>query len=426
MAEEDKILEEEQEELSHINSKEWASSFTVNGVQYAASVFWESLQNIDAPFMDAKEAAENVLVGADLFCVKHGKSPQLGLAVSSQGFKKGMNVAAVTAVTAMSDASSLLAVFKVDAGYWYLCIRNDVILSDGDVLFVKEEDAKEQFMSMLSVPDWGKKIAPEEWGIDDTEQRDINEVFSQGLDAKLEKINALRGPELLIVVVLSIAIGAWLIMYISSTFFETKTQENKIITRRATKKVVKEVVQVVPAPWESMVDPVWMLDNCRKTILSLTSISTPGWTNQGVTCMASGAMTSWKRDYGRLSWIEMSLAYSGLTFASKQIDDKSTAVTVSMPFQDVKRIDSHPKKSMSELRNMINDLFQALNLSISLNPGQVSAGGKVYNMLNFKVDSKYDPDVWKEMLTKFSGLKVNNIRYNKGVWNYEGTIYVQD
>ena len=95
------------------NSKEWASSFTVDGVQYAASVFWESLQNVDAPFLDAKEAAENVMVGADLFCVKHGKSPQLGLAASSQGFKKGMNVAAVTAVTSMSDASSLLAGFSI-------------------------------------------------------------------------------------------------------------------------------------------------------------------------------------------------------------------------------------------------------------------------------------------------------------------------
>ena len=248
MAREDEILDESTEDDANLNSKEWASSFTVAGVPYAASVFWESLQNVDAPFLDAKDAAENVLVGADLFCVKHGKSPQLGLAISSQGFKKGMNVAAVTAVTSMSDASSLLAVFKVDSGYWYLCVRNDVILSDGDVLFVKEEDAKEQFMSMLSVPDWNKKIAPEEWGIDDTEQRDISEVFSQGLDAKLEKINALRGTELLIVVVLSIAAGAWLISYVSETFFKTDVQQMRVQTRRAQKKEVKKV-EAAGAEW---------------------------------------------------------------------------------------------------------------------------------------------------------------------------------
>lgn len=407
------------------NSKEWASSFTVDGVQYAASIFWESLQNVDAPFLDAKEAAENVLVGADLFCVKHGKSPQLGLAVSTQGFKKDMNVAAVAAVTAMSDSSSLLAVFKVDAGYWYLCVRNDVILSDGDVLFVKEEDAKEQFMSMLSVPDWSKKIAPAEWGIDETEQKNISEIIASGLDAKLEKINALRGAELAIAVVLSLAVGAWLVMFISKTFFTTKTQENKVVTRRASKKVVKQVEKIVPAPWESMVDPVWMLDTCRETILSLVNIPTPGWTISGVSCSQTAAVTSWRRSFGRLSWIEMALTYSGLTFANKTIDPRGTMVTVSIPFQSIKKINSIPKKSSLELRNMINDLFQSLNLSIGLSDGQVKAGNKVYRFITFKVNSKYDPEIWKPLLTKFSGLKVNNIRYNNGVWNYEGTIYVQ-
>ena len=424
MAEDDINNDLENDSLRE-NSKEWASSFTVDGVQYAASIFWESLQNVDAPFLDAKEAAENVLVGADLFCVKHGKSPQLGLAVSAQGFKKGMNVAAVTAVTAMSDSSSLLAVFKVDAGYWYLCVRNDVILSDGDVLFVKEEDAKEQFMSMLSVPDWSKKIAPAEWGIDETEQKDIAEILASGLDAKLEKINALRGTELAIVVILSLAVGAWLVMFISKTFFTTKTQENMVVTRRAQKKVVEEVAKVVPAPWESLVDPMWMMDTCRKTIQSMISVSTPGWTNMGVTCSQSDAITSWRRNFGRLSWIEMALSYSGLTFTNKYIDEKGNSVTASIPFQTVKKINSIPKKSVQELYNMINDLFQALNLDVGLSNGSIRAGNKTYSYVTFKISSKYDPEIWKQLLTKFSGLEINNIFYNNGIWNYEGIIYAQ-
>ena len=407
------------------DSKEWASSFTVDGVRYAASVFWESLQNVDAPFLDAKEAAENVFVGADLFCVKHGKSPQLGLANSAQGFQKGMSVAAVSAVTAMSDSTSLLAVFKVDAGYWYLCVRNDVILSDGDVLFVKEEDAKEQFISMLSVPDWSKKIAPAEWGIEETEQKDIAEIFASGLDTKLEKINALRGTELAIVVILSVLIGIWLVMYISKTFFTTAPQQNKVITRRAQKKVVKQVAKVVPAPWESIVDPAWMIDTCRETILSLATISTPGWKNAGITCTSSNAITTWRRQFGRISWIEMSLSYSGLTFANKSIDPRGNSVTVSVPFQKVRNIKSVPKKTETELRDQINDLFQSLNLSIGLANGKVKVGDKVYNYLTFKINSHYDPDIWKTMLTKFSGLRVNTIRYNNGTWNYEGIIYVQ-
>lgn len=412
-------------DTSKEEGKEWAASFTVGGVQYAASLFWESLQNVDAPFLDAKEAAENVLVGADLFCVKHGKSPQLGLAVSNQGFRKGMNVAAVTAVTAMSDVSSLLAVFKVDAGYWYLCVRNDIILSDGDVLFVNEADAKEQFMSMLSVPDWSRKIAPAEWEIDETEAKDVADVFVNGLDAKLEKINALRGFELVVAIVVPLIGAFFLIKFITQTFFSTHSLQKQVVTRHAQKKVVKEVEQVIPAPWEAMVDPVWMLDTCRDKILSLVAISTPGWSNNGVTCSQSSAITSWRRNFGRLSWIEMSLSYSGLTFANKTIDERGETVTVSMPFQTVEKVTSVPDKSALELRNMINDLFQTLNLSISLTNGQTQTGNKVYDFIDFKINSTYDPDVWKPLLTKFSGLKVNNIRYSRGVWNYEGTIYVQ-
>ncbi|MCM1323718.1 MAG: type 4b pilus protein PilO2, partial [Acetobacter sp.] len=392
------------------NSKEWAASFTVDGVSYAASIFWESLQNVDAPFEDAKEAAENVLVGADLFCVKHGKSPQLGLAISSQGFHKGMNVAAVAAVSSIGDASSLLAVFKVDAGYWYLCVRNDVILSDGDVLFVKEEDAREQFMSMLSVPDWGKKIAPAEWGIDDTEEKNINEIIANGLDTKLEKINALRGFELVVAIVLPLLAIGFIGKVIWQTISSPSAVENRVVTRRAQKKVIKEVEEVIPAPWESMIDPVWMLDNCRESILSLVDISTPGWINNGVTCSQSSAITSWRRNFGRLSWIEMSLSYSGMTFANKSIDETGSLVTVSIPFQSVQKVTSAPSKSALELRDMINDLFQTLNLSIRISKGQAKVGNKVYEYIDFKIDSKYDPEVWKPLLTKFSGLKVNNIR----------------
>lgn len=407
------------------NSKEWAPSFTVDGVSYAASLFWESLQNVDAPFLDAKEAAENVLVGADLFCVKHGKSPQLGLAISTQGFKKGMNVAAVTAATAMSDSTSLLAVFKVDAGYWYLCIRNDVILSDGDVLFVKEDDAKEQFMSMLSVPDWSRKIAPAEWGIEETEQKNISEVFASGLDAKLEKINALRGMELAIVVILSALVGIFLVNYLSKLFFTPSTQQTQVITRRAQKKVVTEVEQVIPAPWESLTDPSWVLDNCREKILSLVNISTPGWSNTGVLCTQSNVVTSWKRDFGRLSWIELALNYSDLTFTNKSVDSNANVVTVSLPMAEPKQIKSIPEKTSVELRNMLNDLFQSLNLAVNLADESIRVGDKIYSFISFKINSMYDPQVWKDMLTKFSGLQVNTIMYNDGTWNYEGIIYAQ-
>ena len=139
MLEEAKLLDEDYE---NGKQRSWGTNITVGGVSYATSLFWQPLQNKDDPFNEVEEASEGILEGADLFCIKPGKAPQFGICVSSEGYKKGDNVAAVTLATALSDRSSFVAVFKVDNGWWYTCIRNDIILSDGDMLFLSEQEAK--------------------------------------------------------------------------------------------------------------------------------------------------------------------------------------------------------------------------------------------------------------------------------------------
>ena len=200
-------------------AKAWGTTFDIGGVPYAASLFWQPLQNREDPFTEIIEASENVLEGADLFCLKPGKSPQFGLCVSYQGYKKKMPAAAVTVATALSDRSSFLAVFKVNNGWWYVCARNDIILSDGDMLFLNEEDAKEQFMSMLAVPDWGRKIAPAEWGIDETEEMSLEGMLDKGATAYLQKIRALRGPKLFAVVAAVGVAAIWLVSTLINSVF---------------------------------------------------------------------------------------------------------------------------------------------------------------------------------------------------------------
>ena len=146
-------------------NRSWATEFTLEGISYATSLFWQPLQNKDDPYAEVEETASSVLEGADLFCIKPGKAPQFGICVSQEGYKNGTLAAAVALSTALSDRSSFVGVFKVKEGWWYTCVRNDIILSDGDMLFLKEEDAKNQFMSMLAVPDWGRKIAPPRCGM---------------------------------------------------------------------------------------------------------------------------------------------------------------------------------------------------------------------------------------------------------------------
>jgi hypothetical protein len=233
------------------------TSITLDGVNYATNLFWQPIQNANDFMPEVEEASTDIIEGADLFAIKSGKSPQFGICISQDGYKIGTNVAAIALMTTLSNYSSIVGVFKVDNGWWYCCGRNDIILSDGDILFLKEEDAKDQFMSMMAVPDWGKKYAPAEWGIPDTEVGNLSSIISNGRRAKLQKIRALRGPKLYAVLAVSAVIGFWLLSsFVTDVLFAPK--KRPIIVAPVKPKIMKPVVEKkkIILPWKHLKTPI--------------------------------------------------------------------------------------------------------------------------------------------------------------------------
>ena len=406
--------------------KAWGTSFESGGKTYAASLFWQPLQNSDDPFTEIKEASENVLEGSDLFCIKPGKSPQFGLCISYQGYKKGAQAAAVSVATALADRTSFLAVFKVSNGWWYVCARNDIILSDGDMLFLNEEDAKEQFMSMLAVPDWGRKIAPAEWLIEDTDNISLTDLLDRGAEAKLQKINALRGPKLFAVIAIVAITTIWAFSTLINSVFLAPPPK-PIIAPVPVQKIEKKPPPPEPKPWEGIDDPQDVMVKCYEATQNVVSISTPGWKIDGITCTPTGLVTSWHREIGRISVIDEALTQSGVTFSSKSIAPSGTSVIVSVPISGVKKLNSPPEKTNTDLVNTLNDLFQAIQMSITMTSETwTSPQNNVYKSLKFGFTSNHDPLQWIDLLINFSGLRITTIKYdiNQRVWSYEGAIYV--
>ncbi len=423
MLEEAKLLEEDYDEKTAKRS--WGTKIAVDGITYATSLFWQPLQNKDDPFMEVEEASAGVLEGADLFCIKGGKAPQFGICVSHEGYKSGENVAAVSLASAMSDKASFIAVFKVNEGWWYVCIRNDIILSDGDMLFLKEEDARNQFMSMLAVPDWGRKIAPAEWGIEETEEVQLSGLLSKGVKSKLQKIKALRGAKLLMVVVISAVVGIWLVSSLIDKIFLTPTKRPVVVPVQP--KVVPKIEKLPEVkPWEKLNDPTQTMKECYEGVQDVVKIMPPGWEIGPVACSANGVMTSWSMKIGRLSWAQKALDQSGLVFSGRSFSDNGTNLAVTMPLNKISQISSPPMKNMEDLRNTVNDLFQSIGQQISLSRTSYTSPEKtVYPALGFRFSSRYNPIIWTDLLTKFSGLEIKNIKYTPSneTWEYEGIIY---
>ena len=422
MLEEAKLIDEEYEKK---NNRTWGTGFDLNGTQYATSLFWQPLQNQEDPYTEVGEASEGVLEGADLFCIKPGKAPQFGICVSEEGFKSGTQAAAVALATALSDRPSFIAVFKVENGWWYTCVRNDIILSDGDMLFLNEEEAKEQFMSMLAVPDWGRKIAPPEWEVEETEYPDLGKLLNNGVKAKLQKIKALRGTKLILLIAVSAVVGLWLISNIISGIFLTPKKMPVVVPVQP--KIVRKVeVKPEVKPWENLISPKILMQKCTSGILAIQGIMPPGWKLGDLSCSRGGIVTGWTRQIGRISWINRALDQSKVTFSNRAVADNGESVAATIPLGRLPQSSSPPVKSVTELKVTLNDLFQSIGQPVSLfNTTYTSPNGTVYRKVGFKFTSQYNPVVWSNLLTKFSGLEITNIVYriDQQIWEYEGTIY---
>ncbi|MBR2137224.1 MAG: type 4b pilus protein PilO2 [Alphaproteobacteria bacterium] len=403
----------------------WRSSFTEGGKTYAASLFWQPLLNEDNPIPEVKEAAENILEGADLYVARKGKSPQFGLAASSQGFARGMPSAAISLVTALGNVNSFVGVFKVDNGWWYICFRNDVILSDGDTLFVNEKDAKDQLISMLSVPDWDAVYAPAEWNIEDTKSDSLDGLIQNGLQVKLDKISANNDAVMLAVVIIGFAIIIWFAYSsLKSMFFSAP--EAPVI---APVDQVEAPVELPPEPkpWEEINNPVDVMQQCYLAVQKVVQIVTPGWKIEGITCTPdAGVVTSWRRQIGRLAWMEQALDVSGVEFSSRVIAPDGNTFMVTVPIGEISTLNSPPEYNEKDMTDLMNDLVQNLNIQLHFNHKTwVSPRGISYRILEYNITSKNDPLNWIELLMKFSGLTVKTVTYdiNNATWTYKGEIY---
>ena len=205
-------------------------------------------------------------------------------------------------------------------------------------------------------------------------------------------------------------------------------------------------VKEVPKPWEKIADPAEIMNSCFEGINQLVQILPPGWKIGLISCSNNSVATSWKREFGIMDWMRDALEKSEIKFAGYQFDNTGNNITASINLKPAPQLLSPPEYNMVDLRNKINNQFQALGLQIALSeetiktsaPKPVATKGKgpaarvpaqqpaVFKVLKFSFNSPHDPTIWAKLLTKYSGLEFRLITYSpdNNVWHYEGAIYV--
>ena len=413
----------------------WGATITVNGTVYATSIFWQPLQNPDNPLPEVRETAENVLDNADLYVIRPSGMPQYGLGISSEGHRAGMPVAALSLVEAFSDVPSSVSVFKVPEGWWFIAVRNDLILSEEDMLYLNEDDAKRNFVSMMAVPDWGRRVAPASWQIDGTEERSLDEVFAKAPKVKLLKLKKELSIKTVSILVAAVVLIGWGAFSLLSYMFGSSEVIREVI---APPPVVKPVVEApkevkVPMPWEDLVVPSEFIKACSDSTALLVAATVPGWVMGDVKCQLTGLSTGWTMQWGRVGNFMTGMKRYNIDGLHYTVAAGGRSATGTIQFNNLRKAASAPTLTTQEITDDLTDIFQAVNIPVQLSVTELKPeakaalgdGAEGFSYVNFGFSSALPVSEWNHFFDKFGALELTGLVYNTASnnWKYEGRIY---
>lgn len=425
--------------------KDLLGTIVVDGTIYAVGLMWQSLQNPDDPIPEIREIIESE-PGLDLYCLRPASAPQYGVGRKSMGHQEGQPSAAAAVASTYANKTSVCAVFRVKEGWWFVSIRNDLILSEEDRLFTTEEEAQRAFFSMMAVPDWEVKIAPKEWEIEGSEQVILSNLIKNARKIRLVELSAAKRTQFLIVVAVVIVLLIAGVFYLISSLWETVFTQEKIVAV-PTPEIIKpiEPAPEKPKPWEKVPETKTFLNKCWNNSYQLDTMTIPGWKLGSVVCTPTGITTDWTKSWnpgGRIAWLKSAINEYKISKVDIQLNEAGTNATGAISFNDIPLVASVPGLDDNQIRDELTDIAQATNLPIQfskqtvLDPpnnadGSVPPNQQTYTYFAFTISSAYTPWEWKTFFDKFTGLELLKIEFNPdeastiNKWKYEGRIYAK-
>lgn len=416
---------------------------TVDEQKYAVGLMWQPVQNIDDPNPEIRETMESE-ADADLYCLRQTSVMQYGVGRSILGHRDGMPSLAASVASALSQYESFCAVFQVQEGWWFVAVRNNLILAEEDVLFATEEEAQRAYTSMMAVPDWDACIVPASWNIEGTIQQSLEELVAKGRKVRLQEINAAHRTYFLLFIAIIIVIALIGLIYMLVGLWRSVFPPQTIQSVQ-TPQIIQPVAPAPekPKPWEKMVDTEAFIQECWDNIYQIKSISFPGWKIGLISCTPEGITTTWSKDAkeGLLSWIRFGITEYQFTDLSVDVSQAGATATGTVTFDSLPVVASLPMLTPQQLREDLSEIQQSTGLNFQfaqqslLDPpnrpdGTRPPNQKSYTYFSFATNSDYTPWEWIKFFEKFSGFELVKIEYNPSndtttKWKYEGRIYAK-
>lgn len=441
----------EKTEISVQNLKSKQNKYiTVGKNKYAVGLFWQPFKTAESGVKEIKSAAANIKESKmDLYCSKDIGEPQYALGSTSEGYKSGSLVAAIPVSLYFADKPSSLVIFKVKEGWWMVVIRNDIILPDEDVLFENEDDALKAYNSMLSIPDWGHKVAPKEWNIEGSVDVDLEEILKSFPEKyTLSKLYS-KNKVILLLVLLSVFLGFAGYGYIKRGAI--KEQANKAARFAARQKAALqeskenerlEHVKKLRAklerkiPWRNKYDPLEVFEVCSDLASQLIE-PFAGWEFSSIQCNKRNIKLEWNKNYGLKSWMFRAQQEGYIPEKVKlEVNDK-TAVGY-LEYEDVKPFQMYtntPLFTIEKLRIDFDKIFDEYGVNGTFkDETKVVSEGKEeekisqnLRFISFSISTTESILSTLEVFGIYGGFVLNSIEWDtkSKEWKYKGEVYAK-
>lgn len=422
---------------------------TVNSKTYAVGLIWEPVQ-VPGPKPAAQAKAAAAANAADLICLRKPKPTQFGLGSRFAGHQSGMAPLA-TLLADRIDATSFVAAFAVEGGYYLCAVRDDQVLPGCERLIHEAEEARDAFCDLYYNSQWANAISPKDWPIEGTENTAIEELV-MGASAKttLTAVSSRKAAILGLVALAALSaagLGYWQYTVAEAERIAEEQRLEQMRIAEEQRAATQQKPIILPAyPWEGRNLGMSVLVACSEGMLR-APISHPGWQPVSLACGDSvpppGAESGkqqpagppsltlvMKREGGTINWLTQSLE-SSLGFRPS-VTNQGAQVTVSWPLRgpEMQRFDADTptgdvREGMEYLTRHFEEIFVPVDLRGEAGQPFTYPGrdrrpvqASLTRSLAFSFRTGHDPREFARILAPLKAMTVNAVRLELASWTW--------
>ncbi len=414
---------------------------SVNRKKYAVGLFWQPVAAGFAARNYARTLSHNIDKKLNLYTEYRA---MVGLASRKNGARFGMPVAAAAVMDSFSEYISFLAVFQVGSNYYLVAARNGILLADR--IFDSESEARNEYVKMSEVPDWGAFFAPASWGMPRAAERNLADILAGHNNAVLHSISRFGAG------MLSLALVGIFVLFFSLIFRDSIVQtltprpsasgldpelvaEYKRQLEENSKKLDAEfeIEKTLPPapivmPYELLPDVAARASQCYQAI-GFVMQPIAGWNQVSAICGETHVVAEFQRSFGTIGEFYNIVTDLMPGASVTKLDENTIRVRATLPSLELYA--SQDERDPDTVVRDVTTAFQGMNTNFdaqitvdTLTNGVETAS---VNVVEIGAESKLVPMQFMKVFSDFGGVYMMQASWDvrSRFWSYEVIIYAK-